>query len=63
MIYVQSRFNDEDGNHFQPDDEKRTMTQNSLHLLNENDGYTSIRSITPVYGDDDSKKKIANIYI
>jgi hypothetical protein len=59
MIHVQSRDNE----NFQLNDEQRSATQNSIELLNINDSYRPIRSRTPVYGDENSNEKIADIDI
>ena len=37
----------------QLNDEQKSITKNSIHLLNENDSYKPIRSTTPIYGDED----------
>ncbi|CAF0969870.1 unnamed protein product [Rotaria sordida] len=67
MIHVQSHLNDDDDDNnrnFELNDEQRAATKNSIQLLNNNnDGYKAVRSITPVYGNEDSNEKIANIYI
>ena len=59
MIHVQSH----DDGQSQINEEQRSATQNSLQLLNENDGYKAMRSTTPIYGDDDTNETIANIHI
>ncbi|CAF4027852.1 unnamed protein product [Rotaria sp. Silwood2] len=66
MIHVQSRLTDDDADdyeNFELNDEQRVATKNSIQLLNNNDAYKSVRSITPVYGNEDTNEKIANIYI
>jgi hypothetical protein len=64
MIHVQSHLNeDEEDKNAQLNAEQIETTKSSLQLLNENDGYKPIRSATPVYGDENSNEKIANIYI
>jgi len=60
IIHVQTCDDDDNS---QLNDEQKSATQNSIQLLNENNGYKHLRSTTPVYGDEDSNEKIANIYI
>jgi len=59
MIHVQTRDDEND----QFNDEQRSATQNSLQLLNDNDGYKPMRSTTPIYGDGDLDEHIADIHI
>ena len=72
-IHVQSRSKDQ---HNEDDDddneedawaeeEQRTQTKQSLQLLNENDGYRTVRDVVPVFGDevDGTRKRVANIEI
>jgi len=58
MIHVQSHNDDE-----QLNDEQIEMNKKSLQLLNEQNRYQQMRSTTPIYGDTDTKDKIANIHI
>ncbi|CAF1037851.1 unnamed protein product [Rotaria sp. Silwood1] len=66
IIHVQSRltdYDDDDDENFELNDEQREATKTSIQLLNNNNAYKSARSITPVYGNDDTNEKISNIYI
>ncbi|UJR25433.1 hypothetical protein I4U23_006780 [Adineta vaga] len=65
MIHVQSQSNNNDDhdNDDDLDEEQVETTKKSLKLLNENNGYQPARATTPVYGDDDTDKKVANIHI
>ena len=64
MIHVQSRVNENgDEPDSKLDDEQIAITKNSLQLLKNNDNYRSIRSTTPVYGDEDTHDRVANIQI
>ena len=69
-IHVQSRSTDQHTNDHDDDDaavneEQRTRTKQSLQLLNENDGYRTVRDVVPVFGDevDGTRKRVANIEI
>ena len=62
MIHVQSNSHEHDDNEELDNDQVQT-TKKSLKLLDENNGYQSIRAATPVFGDDDTDRKVANIHI
>ena len=71
-IHVQSRLKDQreeddDDNEEDAwaDEEQRSRTKQSLQLLNENDGYRTVRDVVPVFGDeaDGARKRVANIEI
>ena len=66
IIHVHSCLNgndEDDGESIQLSDEQRLATKNSLQLLNDNDSYKSVHSITPVCVDEDSNKILADICI
>ncbi|CAF1466757.1 unnamed protein product [Adineta ricciae] len=62
MIHVQSNTNEYDDDE-ELNNEQVQTTKKSLKLLDENNGYQSIRAATPVFGDDDTDRKVANIHI
>ena len=67
QTYAQENGNDDDDDDDYDDqrlnDEQVEMTKKSLRLLDENNGYQPARATTPVYGDDDAEKRVANIQI
>lgn len=65
MIHVQGLLDDENGDeNFQLNDQQKTATKNSIQLLiNNNYDDTAMRSVTPVYNEDDINKRIADIHI